>query len=423
MKFGVRKPSIKRSISARTTGKLKRSVKKAVNPLYGKKGMGYINDPKKAVYNKVYNKTTVGVKDIINSNESNSKKANGNTNTYSAPANNTTSANSGSGCFRYFFAVAFIILGLFTLPVGLIFIGVGIVLLVCKKKSTNTNANTNTTNTNEPYTDFTREAEDNVTFSVSTSTYQVERCLAKNFVIDHIDLGQFIGEAGSPVKWSKYEITGIKTSTNRKNKRYYDAINLKHVELLANIDGLTNVEIVSVTPHEPAYERQIEQAKEMGISIPDEISSNDLSAIIKRIKYSEDVISEVNVSSDTVRYYLKPTASPTVDFARYAFEKGVTFSAYISEYYLLCLVVGKFNMREKLAFYAYCVMCDQSNQRIGNMLNSSQYQSCLQFAEWAENLESVTRSLEGRDINDFLKPNKRTSAYRAVIDYLGSHKN
>ena len=167
MKFGVRKPSIKRSISARTTGKLKRSVKKAVNPLYGKKGMGYINDPKKAVYNKVYNKTTVGVKDIINSNGSNSKKANGNTNTYSAPANNTTSANSGSGCFRYFFAVAFIILGLFTLPVGLIFIGVGIVLLVCKNKSTNTNANTNTTNTNEPYTDFTREAEDNVTFSVS----------------------------------------------------------------------------------------------------------------------------------------------------------------------------------------------------------------------------------------------------------------
>ena len=54
MKIGMRKPSIKRSISARTTGKLKRTVNKAVNPLYGQKGMGYINNPKKAVYNKVH---------------------------------------------------------------------------------------------------------------------------------------------------------------------------------------------------------------------------------------------------------------------------------------------------------------------------------------------------------------------------------
>ena len=55
---------IKKSIKARTTGKVKRQVKKAVNPLYGKKGMGIVNDPKKAAYNAVYNRTTVGVSDI-----------------------------------------------------------------------------------------------------------------------------------------------------------------------------------------------------------------------------------------------------------------------------------------------------------------------------------------------------------------------
>lgn len=67
MKYGVRKPSIKKSIKARTTGKLKRQVKKTMNPLYGKKGMGVINDPKKAVYNAMYNRTTVGVSDISKS--------------------------------------------------------------------------------------------------------------------------------------------------------------------------------------------------------------------------------------------------------------------------------------------------------------------------------------------------------------------
>lgn len=64
MKVGPRKPSIKKSVKARTSGKIKRQVKKSVNPLYGKKGMGYVNNPKKAVYNKVYNKTTFDARPI-----------------------------------------------------------------------------------------------------------------------------------------------------------------------------------------------------------------------------------------------------------------------------------------------------------------------------------------------------------------------
>ena len=65
MKIGIRKPSIKKSIKARTTGRAKRAVKKAVIPGYGKKGMGWVKNPKKAAYNKVYNKTTFGVNDIV----------------------------------------------------------------------------------------------------------------------------------------------------------------------------------------------------------------------------------------------------------------------------------------------------------------------------------------------------------------------
>ena len=41
MKFGMRTPSIKKSIKARTTGKAKRAVKKALIPGYGKKGAGH----------------------------------------------------------------------------------------------------------------------------------------------------------------------------------------------------------------------------------------------------------------------------------------------------------------------------------------------------------------------------------------------
>lgn len=46
MKIGVRKPSLKKAIKASTTGKAKRAVKKAVNPLYGKKGVGLAKSPR-----------------------------------------------------------------------------------------------------------------------------------------------------------------------------------------------------------------------------------------------------------------------------------------------------------------------------------------------------------------------------------------
>lgn len=58
MKIGYRKPNMKKRIKSRTTAKAKRAVKKAVVPTYGKKGTGIYKNPKKAVYNKVYNKTT-----------------------------------------------------------------------------------------------------------------------------------------------------------------------------------------------------------------------------------------------------------------------------------------------------------------------------------------------------------------------------
>ena len=65
MKFGLRTPSIKKMMRARTTGRVKRIMKKSVNPLYGKKGVGVIRNPRKAVYNKIYRKTSFSLGDIF----------------------------------------------------------------------------------------------------------------------------------------------------------------------------------------------------------------------------------------------------------------------------------------------------------------------------------------------------------------------
>lgn len=58
MKFGMRKPSFKRKISARTS--IKRQIThrgKVKMP----KGTGWARNPKKYAYNKVYNKTSFDI--------------------------------------------------------------------------------------------------------------------------------------------------------------------------------------------------------------------------------------------------------------------------------------------------------------------------------------------------------------------------
>ena len=62
MKFGIRKPSLKKRISART------SIKRQIVHRAGLKmprGFGWLRDPKKYAYNKVYNRTTFDIFKLI----------------------------------------------------------------------------------------------------------------------------------------------------------------------------------------------------------------------------------------------------------------------------------------------------------------------------------------------------------------------
>ena len=75
--FGFRTPSLNKMLSARTTGRLTRMAKKSINPFYGKKGMGWINNPERAAYNMLYNKTTRGISSTSNGANAKSARYNG----------------------------------------------------------------------------------------------------------------------------------------------------------------------------------------------------------------------------------------------------------------------------------------------------------------------------------------------------------
>lgn len=64
MKLFTRKISVKKALTSKFISSPKRKVKKALIPGYGKKGTGMLKDPKKTLYNKVYNAATVDSRKI-----------------------------------------------------------------------------------------------------------------------------------------------------------------------------------------------------------------------------------------------------------------------------------------------------------------------------------------------------------------------
>lgn len=62
MKFGMRKPSLSKMIAARTSPK--RIIKNALG-LRAPRGWGWLTNPKKAAYNRVYSRTTFSISGLI----------------------------------------------------------------------------------------------------------------------------------------------------------------------------------------------------------------------------------------------------------------------------------------------------------------------------------------------------------------------
>lgn len=101
MKFGLRTPSIKKRIAARTSWK---RIARHSMGLKAPRGMGIFTNPKRALYNKVYSKTSVGVDKLFR-----------NSGHVSSPTN-----IKGSSVVN---ALIFIFLAIFFFPFALLFLG------------------------------------------------------------------------------------------------------------------------------------------------------------------------------------------------------------------------------------------------------------------------------------------------------------
>jgi tetratricopeptide (TPR) repeat protein len=133
MKIGFRKPSLKKRISARTS--LKRCVRHSLG-FKMPRGFGVATNPKKFLYNKVYNRTTFGIEDIAKTLSRNSKRKldksairNGEDVFQISPQSFIRLINTPDKFGQDGFAVLVIFLGIvclfISLPVALLLISVG----------------------------------------------------------------------------------------------------------------------------------------------------------------------------------------------------------------------------------------------------------------------------------------------------------
>jgi hypothetical protein len=94
VKVGIRRRSFKKSFSARTKGRATRSIKRAFIPGYGKRGAGWAH-PRRKLYNKVYNKTTIDLRTV-------GKPHRHHTSTRSAGGTSMNKTSNTTGCIWLF---------------------------------------------------------------------------------------------------------------------------------------------------------------------------------------------------------------------------------------------------------------------------------------------------------------------------------
>jgi len=62
MLFHVRRPSPKKTFKALTTGAIKRKIRRHTIPFYGRKGVGFFKNPRRALLAKRYRMTSVSLR-------------------------------------------------------------------------------------------------------------------------------------------------------------------------------------------------------------------------------------------------------------------------------------------------------------------------------------------------------------------------
>lgn len=268
-------------------------------------------------------------------------------------------------------------------------------------------------------TDHKEVSTAKVSVSIQATSYNGDVILADGQSVSKVDLG-YRSESGGYVNWSVYSVKGRNVSTSRMNTKHYKAKSRDSAIQFAKADGLVEPFEITCLPHPDDPEKRryfLEKLNACGVIPPDGAVIDDLMDILNRVRYSDDIILEECHNGNIVRS-VRPIPGPNVELARYADDMGLNFSSYISAPSLFSQIVYTLSEREKAAFFAYCALCNQNMDSIGDLRKTELVDRLYEFADVALSNQDILKSIVSRNPDDYLKPHKGSKAYRAVADFF-----
>ncbi len=155
------------------------------------------------------------------------------------------------------------------------------------------------------------ETEDDISiarYSIDSHGIPIELTIKKSklMVIDHKDhqksssplqpfpiewINGYTSPSGGYVNFSRYEVRGLNSKTNRKNRFICEAISEEEAIKIAQCKkSLSSPFEVSIIPHLKPPDYQLSYAEELGITVPDDACYYDVRALIARVRNHDEGI-------------------------------------------------------------------------------------------------------------------------------------
>ena len=213
------------------------------------------------------------------------------------------------------------------------------------------------------------------------------------------DVDGYVGPSGGFVNYGRFCVTGMNSSTGRKNTKRYEVQTEAAARAAAAADGLGEPIAVKVEELPGPTERQTEYALDLKAMLPAGACSEDVSAIISRITDEDE-------------------AAPDPGLSRYAHACKVRFSRFIGGDALLSAMLHQMQGADRAELYAYAVYLQEKGGSFGDPRRLPVYSALHGFGASAAADPELMKSLDGRDVDDLRGPNRGSKIYKAAAAYL-----
>lgn len=207
------------------------------------------------------------------------------------------------------------------------------------------------------------------------------------------DIGGYVSPSGGFVNYGRFCVSGVNSSTGRKNTKRYEAQTEEEARAAAVADGLVEPLTVQVESQIPPTDRQLDYALELEAMIPEGVCKDDVSAIISRITDEDE-------------------NAPDPGLSQYAHSCGVKFSRFVGGDALLSFMVGQMHGAARGELYAYAVYRQECGGDFSDPRRLPVYDALRSCGAEIAADPVLLKSLEGRDVYDFASPNRGTKVYK-----------